>query len=484
VRLVPACLLAIVAAAGSARPLRADPAGDRAALEHQLAEIVRPFVATYCVGCHGAEKPKGDLDLTRYTGLDAVTAEQARWAEVLDRLATSDMPPEKAKRHPGDGERQAVVRWIQAMRRYEGQRHAGDPGVVLARRLSNAEYDYSIADLTGVDVRPTREFPVDPANEAGFDNSGESLGMSPALLKKYLEAARRVTEFLVLTPHGLEFAPHPVVADTDRDRYSVNRIIAFYGRQETDYARYFQVAWRWKHRAALGQRGTLASVAAEAKVSPRYLATIWKTLEAPHAAGPIRLVAGDVAAAAGAGSGRGPGGLRADARLRGGPAQEAGARGGEPRGRQGEQGLAAAPHVEEPAVGRQPPPLRSAPPHRRREGRRPDRPRRSAEPAPRRLRPVPARSSPMPSTSPSAGRTYADQESEKAKGRGGRLLSAGFHSMTGYFRDDAPLSELMLDDGPAARAGPAVGRLLLHERAGRAHAHQLPLVRALRTRAS
>ena len=63
-------------------------------------------------------------------------------------------------------------------------------GIVLARRLSNAEYDYTIRDLTGVDIRPTREFPVDPANEAGFDNSAESLAMSPALVKKYLEAAR------------------------------------------------------------------------------------------------------------------------------------------------------------------------------------------------------------------------------------------------------------------------------------------------------
>src|SRR5205814_4871475 len=178
------------------------------------------------------------LDIGRYATIDAVLGDEARWAEVRERLASGDMPPEKAKLRPGDGERQAVVRWIEALRHYQAERHAGDPGVVLARRLSNAEYDNTIRDLTGVDIRPTREFPVDPANEAGFDNSGESLGMSPALVKKYLEAARRVADFLVLTPHGLEFAPHPVVADTDRDRYGVNRIIAFYGRQETDYARY------------------------------------------------------------------------------------------------------------------------------------------------------------------------------------------------------------------------------------------------------
>src|SRR5688572_32655399 len=112
-----------------------------------------------------------------------------------------------------------MIEWIAAVRRFEADRNAGDPGPVLARRLSNAEYDYSVRDLTGVDIRPTKEFPVDPANQAGFDNSGESLAMSPALLKKYLQAARHVAEHLVLAPDGLAFAPHPVVADTDRDKY-------------------------------------------------------------------------------------------------------------------------------------------------------------------------------------------------------------------------------------------------------------------------
>ena len=65
-------------------------------------------------------------------------------------------------------------------------RHCRRSGHRPARRLSNAEFDYTIRDLTGMDIRPTKEFPVDPANEAGFDNSGESLAMSRALIKKYL----------------------------------------------------------------------------------------------------------------------------------------------------------------------------------------------------------------------------------------------------------------------------------------------------------
>src|SRR5665213_3262411 len=99
------------------------------------------------------------------------------------------MPPKKAKKHPTDKERIEIVAWISGMRRHEALRNAGDPGIVLARRLSNAEYDYTIRDLTGVDIQPTKTFPVDPANEAGFDNSGESLTMSPSLLKQYMEPA-------------------------------------------------------------------------------------------------------------------------------------------------------------------------------------------------------------------------------------------------------------------------------------------------------
>src|SRR5438874_1217559 len=143
------------------------------------------------------------------------------------RLQAEEMPPDDAPRHPAPEERAAVVAWVRDLRDHETRRRAGDPGTVLARRLSNAEFDYTIRDLTGVDIRPARDFPVDPANEAGFDNSAESLTTSPALVKKYLEAARKVADHLVLTPDGLEFAPHPAVAETDRDKFCVNRIVNF-----------------------------------------------------------------------------------------------------------------------------------------------------------------------------------------------------------------------------------------------------------------
>ncbi|MCA9215005.1 MAG: DUF1592 domain-containing protein, partial [Planctomycetales bacterium] len=155
----------------------------------------------------------------------------------------------------------------------------GDPGHVLSRRLSNAEYDYSIRDLTGVDMRLTKTFPVDPANEAGFDNSGESLTMSPALMTKYLGAARHVVDHLVLTPRGIHFAPHPVATDVDRDKYCVKRIVEFYQRQPTDYADYFYAAWSFKRLQSTDAAGvTLETVAQKHEVSPKYLKIVWQVL--------------------------------------------------------------------------------------------------------------------------------------------------------------------------------------------------------------
>ncbi len=67
------------------------------------------------------------------------------------------------------------------------------------------------------------------------------------------------------------------------------RIVDFYRRQPTDYADYFAAAWRYTHRVALGQPdATLETIAAETKVSARYLATVWRTLtEQPEDVGPI-----------------------------------------------------------------------------------------------------------------------------------------------------------------------------------------------------
>jgi hypothetical protein len=265
---------------------------DTAVLDRQFEQTVRPFVTKYCIGCHSGQTPAAQFDLKAYTSMDRVTRDYPRWALVLERLAAKEMPPKPMPPPPSE-DRQQVIDWIQAIRAEEVRKGAGDPGLVLARRLSNAEYNYTIRDLTGQDIRPTREFPVDPANPAGFDNSGESLTMSSALLNKYLQAARSVADHMFLTPDGIDFAPNPMLVETDRDKYCIQRIVSFYARQPTDYADYFQAAWRFKYRAALGKPGaTLGAIAVDSKVSAKYLPMVWQILEEKDAVGPVARLQG------------------------------------------------------------------------------------------------------------------------------------------------------------------------------------------------
>ncbi|MDZ4852437.1 MAG: hypothetical protein SGI77_24375 [Pirellulaceae bacterium] len=56
-----------------------------------------------------------------------------------------------AKVNPSSQEKQSVADWIRAFRQQEALRNEGDPGVVLVRRLNNAEYNYRIRDLGDAD---------------------------------------------------------------------------------------------------------------------------------------------------------------------------------------------------------------------------------------------------------------------------------------------------------------------------------------------
>lgn len=260
-------------------------------LQKSFDNSVAPFLKTYCRDCHGADVQEAKLDLSEFTSAESVADAHQVWEILRDRVAADEMPPRDAEPRPAEKERQAFLKWIQTARDFQALQHDGDPGMVLARRLSNAEYNYTIRDLTSVDIRPTATFPVDPANAVGFDNTGESLTMSPALLNKYLQAARQVTEHLVLLPEGLTFAPHPAMTDTDRDLYCVKRIVEFYEQQPVDLAAYFFAAWKYQQLAEHQRNSTMLTQLADAQsLSPKYLQTVWDLLMLPQAVGPIQQV--------------------------------------------------------------------------------------------------------------------------------------------------------------------------------------------------
>jgi hypothetical protein len=174
---------------------------------------IRPLLTKYCLDCHSTEKQKGELDMERFTTLSHVINEPKIWQNVLDQISLGEMPP-KEKPQLTAAEKERLQKWVNDALDAAAKARAGDPGPVVLRRLNNAEYTYTIRDLTGVpSLDPAKEFPVDSASGEGFMNVGNSLVMSPSLVTKYLDAAKDVASHAVLLPDGIRFSPHTTRRD-------------------------------------------------------------------------------------------------------------------------------------------------------------------------------------------------------------------------------------------------------------------------------
>jgi hypothetical protein len=185
----------------------AEPAKDAfAPLSDEYATQTHVLLAKYCLDCHATASPEGELDLEQFGSLADVRRQTGIWLKVAEMLDNGEMPP-KDSDQPSADERQQLRGWIKRYLDAEALATAGDPGPVVLRRLNNAQYTYTVRDLTGVELSPAREFPTDSAAGEGFTNTGAALVMSPALFSKYLEAGKEIADHAVLLPDGFRFSP-------------------------------------------------------------------------------------------------------------------------------------------------------------------------------------------------------------------------------------------------------------------------------------
>jgi hypothetical protein len=269
----------------------AEPPVEPLSFEHD----VRPILRAHCFDCHSDDVSEADVNLAAFADVADARRQTGVWIKVREMLDSGQMPPKDAPQ-PSEADRERLRGWVRGFLAEEARAHAGDPGPVVLRRLSNAEYTWTIQDLTGVDsLEPARDFPVDGAAGEGFTNTGYGQGMSPALVQKYLDAAKSVADHAVLLPDGIRFSRH--TSRRDQTDELVAQIRAFYGRFtedgggrpvdlqgikfETNQGGLLPLE---KYLAAtLAERDSLASgtksleqVARERSLSVRYLQTVWE----------------------------------------------------------------------------------------------------------------------------------------------------------------------------------------------------------------
>ena len=164
---------------------------------HAFAYGLRPFLESYCFGCHGVEKAKAEVDFETLPRDTDVFKDRNLWERVRDLVVEKEMPPSKSSQ-PDSEERMAFLELLELeMDRLDCSQMA-NPGRVTVRRLNRTEYDNTIRDLLGVDFKPSEDFPLDEVGY-GFDNIGDVLSLSPILLEKYLNAAESVVTNAILS---------------------------------------------------------------------------------------------------------------------------------------------------------------------------------------------------------------------------------------------------------------------------------------------
>ena len=164
--------------------------------------VVKPFLAQNCFSCHGNKKQENDLNLQSFDTRASLIAHREQWDEVIGKLRRGEMPPLEEEQ-PSEEQRQAVAAWLARELERIDASTPPDPGRVTARRLNRTEYNNTIKELLGVDLRPADDFPQDDAGY-GFDNIADVLSLSPVLMEKYVSAADRVARVAVFGPPPME----------------------------------------------------------------------------------------------------------------------------------------------------------------------------------------------------------------------------------------------------------------------------------------
>jgi len=157
------------------------------------------FLTKHCISCHGPqeenkEKENGDLRIDQLSRDFKLGADAHRWAEVIERINSGEMPPESEPRPTQDEIATFITKLDSLIKEGRASRMAARPPVAHYR-LSRKEYQNTVYDLLGVRYDPTKPGEL---NEDtlwhGFERIGSELSLSPSHVDRYYRAAELVLD--------------------------------------------------------------------------------------------------------------------------------------------------------------------------------------------------------------------------------------------------------------------------------------------------
>jgi len=167
------------------------------------ANLARQTLSKYCNDCHSGSSAEGGVRLDFLAAEDGGLEENI---ELVDKiilvLKEQQMPPADAEQ-PEGVDRVKTIEWIEQRLREFDCGAVSRPGRVTMRRLNRIEYNNTVHDLTGLDLKLANDFPSDDVGN-GFDNIGDVLSLPPILMEKYLDAANQIASAVVKDADALK----------------------------------------------------------------------------------------------------------------------------------------------------------------------------------------------------------------------------------------------------------------------------------------
>src|SRR5215468_5103672 len=205
--------------------------------------VLRSLIEENCVACHNQKSRTAGVSLEGLN-FNNVGDNVALWEKVLRKLRTGQMPPPGAPR-PESSDVAVFVKWLEGALDRAASLDP-NPGRPAVHRLNRTEYSNAIRDLLAVDIKPGSTLPVDDSGY-GFDNIGEVLTLSPALLEKYISMARKVSRLAVgdpeVKPSEERFQPRRM-GRSER----VSDDLPFYSRGGLSFQYYFPLDGEYRIR--------------------------------------------------------------------------------------------------------------------------------------------------------------------------------------------------------------------------------------------
>lgn len=171
---------------------------------------IQPVLDQNCKACHNPANPRNRLNFLKATSAEDLNSSRLMWRDVATQIRNRTMPPMASKL--SEAERLRVSKWIDDRLRTTACA-TGESGLAVApRRLNRREYHNTIRDLLGIDVVAADLFPADESGGNGFDTNGDTLYVPPMMMERYLEAAQKVLDRVIITPPATRVFPSAEMA--------------------------------------------------------------------------------------------------------------------------------------------------------------------------------------------------------------------------------------------------------------------------------